>query len=51
MKAKLYERYYKLGFSHFLFKNVLGLKKPSKEVKLFYVILITIILILANLLF
>lgn len=36
MRAKLYEKYYKLGFDHYIFKNVFGLHKPDKNVKRFY---------------
>lgn len=36
MRAKLYEQYYKLGFDHYIFKNLFGLNKPDKNVKRFY---------------
>lgn len=36
MRAKLYEKYYKLGFDHYIFKNIFGLHKPDKNVKRFY---------------
>jgi hypothetical protein len=51
MKSKIYERYYKLGFDHLVFKEVMGLKKPRKSVKRFYIILIFVILIIGLLLF
>lgn len=49
MRAKIYERYYKFGFSHDLFKS-LHLKKPKKSVKKFYYALIAIIVVTALLL-
>jgi|TARA_R100001015_G_C4481411_1_gene61814 hypothetical protein len=36
MKAKLYEKYYKLGFDYYILKNVFGLHKPDKNIKRFY---------------
>lgn len=36
MRAKLYEKYYKLGFDHYIFKNIFGLDKPNKNIKRFY---------------
>jgi hypothetical protein len=50
MKAKIYEKYYKLGFDHLMFKNIMGLKKPKKYIKRFYLGLIAIILVLGLLL-
>ncbi|NGP75869.1 hypothetical protein G3570_04440 [Balneolaceae bacterium YR4-1] len=47
MKDKLYEQYYKRGFDHFIFKKVLNLKSPKKEAKLFYISVISLILLLA----
>jgi len=44
MRAKIYERYYKMGFDHFIYKRLLGLKKPKKEVRQFYYVLIFLIL-------
>lgn len=44
MRAKIYERYYKLGFDHFIYKRLLGLKKPRKEVRQFYYVLIFLLL-------
>lgn len=44
MKDKLFEPYYKLGFDHFVFKNLLHLKKPKKQVQRFYLSLIILIL-------
>ncbi len=43
-----YKNLYKLGFSHLIFKDILGLKKPSKPLRWFYVALIFGILLLAN---
>lgn len=43
MRAKLYEKYYKLGFDHYIFKNIFGLNKPDKKVKrLYYAIIISV---------
>ncbi len=44
MRAKMFERYYKLGFDHLVFKNVMGLKKPKKGIRRFYLGLIAILL-------
>lgn len=42
MRAKLFEEYYKLGFDHYIFKNIFGLNKPDKNVKrLYYAIIFT----------
>ena len=46
MRAKIYEKYYKLGFDHMMFKEVMGLKKPRKHTKRFYLSLIVVVLIL-----
>jgi hypothetical protein len=51
MRAKIYEKYYKLGFDHMMFKEVMGLKKPRKNIKRFYFILIVVVLIVALYLF
>jgi hypothetical protein len=51
MKAKIYERHYKLGFDHLIFKEVMGLKKPRKGIKRFYFVLIFVLLFLGLLLF
>ncbi|MFD2531911.1 hypothetical protein [Gracilimonas halophila] len=40
MRAKLYEKYYKLGFDHYIFKNIFGLNKPDRNVKRFYYVII-----------
>lgn len=48
MKAVLFEKYYKLGFSHFVFKKVLGLKKPSSLLRWFYLGVMTLIAVLAQ---
>lgn len=44
MRAKIYEEYYKLGFDHLIYKDVMGLKKPKKKVKRFYYVLMTLII-------
>jgi|AntRauTorcE11897_2_1112592.scaffolds.fasta_scaffold00284_22 hypothetical protein len=46
MRAKLYEKYYKLGFDHYIFKNVFGLNKPDRNVKRFYYVLIAAVLMI-----
>jgi len=50
MKDKLFEPYYKKGFDHFIFKKLLKLKSPSREARIFYLVLIAAILSLALLL-
>lgn len=49
MKDKLFEPHYKKGFDHFIFKKLLKLKSPSREARIFYLVLITIILSIAML--
>lgn len=44
MKDKLFEAYYKHGFDHFIFKNLLKLKRPKMAVQIFYLSLITAII-------
>ena len=44
MRAKIYEKYYKLGFDHMMFKDIMGLKKPKKRTKTFYLILIVVLI-------
>ena len=51
MRAKLFERYYKLGFDHAIFKGKMGLKKPTKGIKRFYLGLIFILLVLGLIFF
>lgn len=46
MRAKLYEQYYKLGFDHYIFKNIFGLHKPDKNIKRFYYVIIATMLII-----
>lgn len=48
MRAKLYEKYYKLGFDHFIFKNLFGLHKPDKAVKRFYYTIIALALLVGT---
>lgn len=50
MRAKMYEKYYKMGLSNDLFKTM-HLKKPKKRVKTFYYLLMIVILAIALLLF
>lgn len=50
MRAKLFEQYYKLGFDHYIFKNIFGLNKPDKTVKRFYYLLILVMVVLGKLL-
>lgn len=51
MRAKLYEKYYKRGLDHFMFKNVIGLHKPNKKVKRFYYAVIIAVVVLGTVLF
>lgn len=51
MRAKLFEKYYKRGLDHFMFKNVIGLNKPDKKVKRFYYSLIITIVVIGTVLF
>lgn len=44
MSDKLFEPYYKQGFNHFIYKKLMHLKKPQKEVRRFYFGLIALIL-------
>lgn len=44
MRDKMFERYYKRGFDHLMFKNVLGLKRPKKNTQIFYMSLMAILL-------
>jgi hypothetical protein len=46
MRAKLYEKYYKLGFDHYIYKNIFGLHKPDKNVKRFYYLIIAAMLMI-----
>ena len=46
-RDKLFEPYYKRGFDHFVFKNILGLKRPNEATFRFYLILICLILAIA----
>jgi len=50
MKTKLYNRYYKLGFDYFINRQILGLKKIDGKKEAFYLTLITLIIVLANML-
>jgi hypothetical protein len=47
MKAKMYEKYYKKGLNHMMFKEVLHLKKPKKDVKIFYLIILVLVIVAA----
>jgi hypothetical protein len=42
----LYKKKYKNGFDHVINKYLMKLKKPKKEIKIFYVVLILMIIIL-----
>lgn len=44
MRAKIYEEYYKLGFDHLIYKDVMGLGKPKKKIRRFYYVLMTLII-------
>ncbi|MFN1835174.1 hypothetical protein AB2B38_007930 [Balneola sp. MJW-20] len=46
MRAKLYEKYYKQGINHYLFKEYLGLKKPDESIKRFYYVLMLSMLLM-----
>lgn len=43
-RDKLFEPYYKLGFNHFINKNILGLKRTKTLTQRFYFTLIILIL-------
>ncbi len=49
MRAQLFEKYYKRGINHYLFKNFFGLHKPDRYIKRFYYALIIAIVIVGNL--
>lgn len=51
MRAKIYERYYKRGFDHMINKGVLQLKKPKKDVQIFYLAIMAIAIVAALLIF
>lgn len=38
---KSYEEYYHLGFDYFINKKIIGLKKPEMRQRIFYLTLIT----------
>jgi hypothetical protein len=42
MRAKLYEKHYKNGLNHMIYKEVLHLKKPKKDVQMFYLAILVI---------
>ena len=46
MRAKLYEKYYKLGFDYYINKQLFGLHKPDKNIKRFYYIVIATTLLI-----
>jgi len=46
----MYEKYYKRGFNHLMFKQVFGLKKPKTETKIMYIGILLIIVVTAALL-
>ncbi|MDX1618184.1 MAG: hypothetical protein R3224_05325 [Balneolaceae bacterium] len=43
-KEALFEPYHKLGFTHFVNKNLLGLKRPKADTRRFYFSLLFLIL-------
>ena len=45
----MYQKYYKLGLDHFLFKKVFGLKKPSIKIHFIYFAIITGVIALSEL--
>jgi hypothetical protein len=47
MRAKMYEKYYKKGFDHMIYKDVLHLKKPKKDVQMFYLTILVIAIAVA----
>jgi hypothetical protein len=50
MRAKMYEKYYKRGFNHLMFKEVFHLKKPKTETKIMYIGILFVIVVAAVLL-
>lgn len=50
MRARLFEKYYKRGLDHFMFKDVLGLSKPDKKIKRFYYVVIAAVVLVGTLL-
>lgn len=50
MRAKMYEKYYKRGFNHLMFKEVFHLKKPKTETKIMYISILLVIVVTAVLL-
>jgi len=48
MSAKLFEKYYKRGFDHFIFKHVMGLHKPDIKTGVFYFLLIIAMFIIGE---
>lgn len=48
MKSALYNKYYKLGFDYFINREILGLKKIDAKKEAFYLALITLIIVVAN---
>lgn len=49
MKTSLYNKYYKLGFEHFINKEVFGLHKPNLATNLVYFVMMVSIIVLAQL--
>lgn len=48
MRADLYEKYYKRGLNHYLFKNIFGLHRPDKAIKRFYYAIIFFVLVIGT---
>tara|TARA_Y100001935_G_scaffold217449_1_gene189688 strand:- start:136115 stop:136270 length:156 start_codon:yes stop_codon:yes gene_type:complete len=49
MKTGLYDKYYKLGFEHFINKKIMGLHKTRKGTEILYFLLIAFVLVFGNL--
>ena len=49
MRDKLYERYYKLGLGNFIYKSLMGLKRPRKAVKRFYYLFMIVFVLVVKL--
>lgn len=44
-RFKTYDQFYKLGFDHFIYKRLMGLKKPKLRQHIFYMTLITMMIV------
>lgn len=45
MKAGIYNKYYKLGFEHYINKHYLHLHRPDVQTDIFYLAVIGIVLV------